>query len=352
MKILVTGGTGRVGANLVTRLLNKGHDIRTLVYPGDASRANKLDAFASVETVTGDLRNLDDVRSAVKGVDAIVHLAAAFGGPFDNRQYLDINAMGTLNLLESVRAECPNLHRFVYACTEAVYWRLEDYGRYFEEPITEDMVARYHHMPYFLTKWIGEELAMAYYYQYDVPATSFRFSTIIEPSEFFDEAGVPARLAFSPVYERFKSTKSSDPDTQAMLDDLRAQWTGEDQLLINRNPNGVPHKQHFCDVRDIARGLALGIEKEEAVGEEFTLGGAAIIDWGEAVPWLAERYDLSFADARTPEANYFTLDLTKIQTRLGFKPKHDLVNIVETAEAIRRGEETDVVPTGIRYGED
>jgi nucleoside-diphosphate-sugar epimerase len=305
-----------------------------------------------VETVTGDLRNLDDVRSAVKGVDAIVHLAAAFGGPFDNRQYLDINAMGTLNLLESVRAECPNLHRFVYACTEAVYWRLEDYGRYFEEPITEDMVARYHQMPYFLTKWIGEELAMAYYYQYDVPATSFRFSTIIEPSEFFDEAGVPARLAFSPVYERFKSTNSSDPDTQAMLDDLRAQWTGEDQLLINRNPNGVPHKQHFCDVRDIARGLALGIEKEEAVGEEFTLGGAAIIDWGEAVPWLAERYDLSFADARTPEANYFTLDLTKIQTRLGFKPKHDLVNIVETAEAIRRGEETDVVPTGIRYGED
>ena len=284
MRILVTGGTGRVGANLVTRLLQKGHDVRSFVYPGDASRAHKLDAFTSVETVSGDLRNLEDVRSAVKGVDAIVHLAAAFGGPFDNRQYLDINAMGTLNLLESVRTECPNLHRFVYACTEAVYWRLEDYGRYFEDPITEDMVARYHHMPYFLTKWIGEELAMAYYYQYDVPATSFRFSTIIEPSEFFNDAGVPARLAFSSTYERYKSMKSSDPDTQAMLDDLRAQWTGEDQLLLNRNPNGVPHKQHFCDVRDIARGLALGIERDEAVGEEFTLGGDAIIDWGRGCP--------------------------------------------------------------------
>ncbi len=351
MKILVTGGTGRVGANLVTRLLDKGHDIRTLVYPGDASRANKLDAFANVETVTGDLRNLEDVRSAVKGVDAIVHLAAAFGGPFDNRQYLDINAMGTLNLLESVRSECPNLHRFVYACTEAIYWRLEEYGRYFEEPITEDMVARYHQMPYFLTKWIGEELAMAYYYQYDVPSTSFRFSTIIEPSEFFNEAGVPMRLAFSTEYERLKSMSSCDPDTQSMLDDFRSQWTGEDRLLLSRNPNGVPYKQHFCDVRDIARGLILGIEKEEAVGEEFTLGGAAIIDWGEAVPWLAERYGFTFADARLPQENYFTLDLTKIQTRLGFKSKHDLVNIVETAEAIRRGEETDVVPTGVRYGE-
>ncbi len=351
MKILVTGGTGRIGANLVTRLLAKGHEIRTLVYPGDASRAHKLDAFASVETVAGDLRDLEEVRRAVKGVDAIYHLAAAFGGPFDNRQYLEINAMGTLNLLESVRAECPNLHRFVYACTEAVYWRLEEYGRYFEEPIREDMVARYHQMPYFLTKWIGEELAMAYHYQYGVPTTAFRFSTVLEPSEFFNEAGVPSRLAFSNEYERFKSMSSDDPDTQAMLDDLRSQWTGEDQLLLCRNPNGVPHKQHFCDVRDIARGLILGLEREQAVGEEFTLGGAAIIDWGEDVPWLAERYGVGYADARLPSPNYFTFDLTKIQTRLGFEPEHSFKSVVETAEAIRRGEETDVVPTGVRYGE-
>ena len=350
MKILVTGGTGRVGANLVTRLLAKGHEIRSLVYPGDASRAHKLDTFASVETVNGDLRNLEEVRQAVKGVDAVYHLAAAFGGPFDNRQYLDINAMGTLNLLESVRAECSNLHRFVYACTEAVYWRLEEYGRYFEEPIAEEMVARYHQMPYFLTKWIGEELAMAYHYQYGVPSTSFRFATILEPSEFFNEAGLPARLAMSTEYERYRSMTSDDPDTQAMLDCLKSQWKGEDQLLLSRNPNGVPYKQPFCDVRDIARGLVLGIERDEAVGEEFNLGGAVIIDWGEAVPWLAERYGIGYADVRLPSANYFTLDLTKIQTRLGFEPQHDFKSVVETAEAIRRGEMTDVVPTGVRYG--
>ena len=272
-----------------------------------------MDAFAGVETVAGDLRNLEDVRRAVKGVDAIYHLAAAFGGPFDNRQYLDINAMGTLNLLESVRTECPNLHRFVYACSEAVYWRLEVYGRYFEEPIREEMVARYHQMPYFLTKWIGEKLAMTYFHQYGVPATSFRFSTVLEPSEFFNGAGLPTRLALSTELERYESMFGDDADTQAMLDDLRAQWTGEDRLLLSRNPNGVPHKQPFCDVRDIALGLTLGLEREEAVGEEFNLGGAAILDWGEAVPWLAERYGTGYADARLPSANYFTLDLTKIR---------------------------------------
>ena len=351
MNILVTGGTGRIGANLVTRLLAKGHEIRSLVYPGDASRAGKLDPFDGVETVAGDLRNLEEVQRAVQGVDAVYHLAAAFGGPFDNHQYLDINAMGTLNLLESVRAQCPDLHRFVYACSEAVYWRLEEYGRYFEEPIREEMVARYHQMPYFLTKWIGEELAMAYYHQYGVPTTSFRFSTVLEPSEFFNQAGLPNHLALSTECEHYKSMTSDDPDTQAMLDCLRSQWNGEDQLLLSRNPNGVPYKQHFCDVRDIARGLVLGIEREQAVGEEFTLGGAAVIDWGEAVPWLADRYGVGYVDARLPSANYLTFDLTKIKTRLGYEPQHDFKSVVETAEAIRRGEETDVVPTGVRYGQ-
>lgn len=45
MKILVTGGTGRIGANLVKQLLRKGHAVRSFVYPSDASRAHKLDSY-------------------------------------------------------------------------------------------------------------------------------------------------------------------------------------------------------------------------------------------------------------------------------------------------------------------
>lgn len=351
MKILLTGGTGRVGANLVPPLLEAGHEIRALLYPGDASRARKLDAFSNVETVTGDLRNPNFVSQSVKDVDAIYHLAAAFMAPFDNREYLDINATGTLNLLESVREHCPNLHRFVYASTVAVYLRLEENGRYFEEPIRENMAASYHQMPYFLTKWIGEELTMAYHHQYGLPSASFRFSTIFEPSEFLNDAGLPKILAFSSAYEQFKSTKTSEPETQAMIENLLSQWTGHDQLLLSRNPNGLPYKEHFSDVRDIARGLLLALEKDEAVGEEFNLAGNVIIDWGEVVPRLAERFGVPFADARLPTPVHYTLDLTKIKTLLGFEPQHDLTSVIETAEAIRRGAPTDVVPTGIRYGD-
>lgn len=360
MKILVTGATGRIGANLVPRLLRAGHSIRSFVYPGDASRARKLDSFDGVETVFGDLRDYDDVLAAVDGVDAVYHLAAAFGGPFDNRDYLHINAMGTLNLLESIREHCPDLHRFVYASTEGVYWCVTDSGRYFKAPIREDTRIRHPHMPYLLTKWLGEELALAYHFQYGVPTTALRFSTVIEPSEFLNQAGLPSLFLYSSAYAKYSSGDSSeirsirdrgDPDELALIDALLAGWTGDEQLLLSRNPDGSPYRQHFSDVRDIAQGLALSIEREEAIGQVFNLAGAAIFDWGEIVPRLAKRYNLPVAEARLPYANYFELDLSKIKKLLGFQPQHDFDSILATAEAIRRGDATNVIHTGIRYGE-
>ena len=350
MKILVTGGTGRIGANLSVELLARGHEIRCLVYPGDASRANKLAEYERVEVVEGDLRDFDDVKRAVQGVDAIYHLAAAFGGPFDNRQYLNINGMGTLNILEAVRTDAPNLHRLVHACTEAIYWRMEEKGRYFEAPITEEMVSRYKRMPYFLTKWVGEELCMTYHHQYGIPATVLRFATVIEPGEFLNEEGLPVRFLLSQAYERFGSETADSPEEEEIIQELRSLWTGEEKLLLSRNPNGVPYKQEFVDVRDVVQGLTLALEEDAAVGEEFTLGGAALFRWEEVVPYFSERYGIEYVDARLPESNYFEFNLSKIKRLLGYQPRHDVESVVETAEAMRRGEEAGVVATGIRYG--
>ena len=66
---------------------------------------------------------------------------------------------------------------------------------------------------------------------------------------------------------------------------------------------------------------------------------------------LAERYKLPYVEARVPSNNYFELDLTKIKTKLGFQPRHDFDSILATAEAIRDGEASDVIPTGVMFGE-
>ena len=142
-----------------------------------------------------------------------------------------------------------------------------------------------------------------------------------------------------------------DPDSQAMIAALLAGWDGEEKLLLSLNPDGRPYRQHLGDVRDIAQGLVLALENEAAVGEIFNLSGPESFDWGEIVPMLSERYEMPYIEARLPFHNYIELDLTKIKTRLGFQPRHGFKSILETAEAIRRGEATDVIPTGVMFGE-
>ena len=349
MKILVTGSNGRIGGNLVRRLLRQGHDIRGFVFPGDASRAHKLDGIANVELVEGDLRDYAAVERAVQGVDAVYHIAAAFASPHDNIEYLQINGLGTLHVLEAIRAHAPHLHRLVYACTEAVYWRTEDDGRLFERPVREDEVSHSKLMPYFLTKWIGEELCMNYHYQYGVPTVVCRFATVLEPSELLDEQGIPQHWSLAKARERLRAQADRSPAEGGVLQQLDTAWQAGKRLLLSRCPDGRTCKQEWADVRDIAKGLALALDAGAAVGEAFTLGGLLTV-WEELVPALAERLGVGYADVRMPSPNYFEFDHTKVRELLGYTPDHDFWSTFDAALAIRAGRETDVVPTGIRYG--
>lgn len=349
MHILITGATGRIGANLTMALLAKGHTVRGFVYPADASRAHKLDGVPGVEIVTGDLRHADEVNGALEGVEAVYHLAAAFGGPFDNAGYLAVNASGTLNLLEAIRQRNLKLHRFVYASTEAIYWRLDQRGRLFERPVTEEMVSPTHQMPYFLTKWVGEELCTTYFHQYGLPTVSFRFATVFEPSEFLNEEGLPRAFTMGPVLAGFRNRQDPSEADRRTLADLERQWDGKEKLLIQRNPDGRSHRQQWCDVRDIVQGLVHGLEKPGAVGEAFTLAGLTIVSERD-VPVMAEQFGVEVADVRMPTPNFFEFDLGKIRRLLGYQPQHGLNSLIDTALAIRRGEKTDVVPTGVRWG--
>ena len=91
MKILVTGGTGRIGVQPCQKITGKRTRYPQFCLSGGCNRVGRWDGTERVETVFGDLREYEDVKKAVEGVDAIYHIAAAFGGPFDNRQYLAIN---------------------------------------------------------------------------------------------------------------------------------------------------------------------------------------------------------------------------------------------------------------------
>jgi nucleoside-diphosphate-sugar epimerase len=101
-KVLVTGSTGHLGANLVRRLLEDGTDIRVLVRPGRDQAA--LDGLA-VERVEGDLRDREAVSRAVQGCERIYHCAALVstieGNAAHKRDVYDTNVLGTRHILEA-----------------------------------------------------------------------------------------------------------------------------------------------------------------------------------------------------------------------------------------------------------
>ena len=121
MTTLVTGATGRIGANLVKRLLLDGDRVRAFVYKDDP-KTSKLDGM-DVEIVYGDLRDAAAVGAAVAGVDRIAHLGYIMGKPagMTTAVEFDINMTGTFNVLEAAAKHRDRIVRLLFASTNATY---------------------------------------------------------------------------------------------------------------------------------------------------------------------------------------------------------------------------------------
>jgi UDP-glucose 4-epimerase len=115
MNILVTGATGKVGSRLARRLAQRGDRVRALVR--DAARAESLRADG-VELAVGDLLQLDSLRAAARGIDAVVHCAAFFRGATPEQAHA-VNDLGTQQLAAAARSAGGG--RFIFLSTGLVY---------------------------------------------------------------------------------------------------------------------------------------------------------------------------------------------------------------------------------------
>jgi UDP-glucose 4-epimerase len=119
-RVLVTGGGGFIGSNLVRGLLERGDDVRVLDNFSTGNRANL--AGLDVEVVEGELRSYERVHNAVRGTELVFHLGALGSVPRSVQDPLTSNAVnveGTLNVLLAARDE--GVRRVVYASSSSVY---------------------------------------------------------------------------------------------------------------------------------------------------------------------------------------------------------------------------------------
>ena len=174
MNLLITGGLGFVGTNLVARLLDRADVAIRVLDSGETGAPQPPLRDQRVTIQIGNVLDRSAVARAVDGVDAVVHLAAATGvvqSLEDPRQTLKVNVDGTVNLLEACRAR--GVRRFVLASSNAAVGE--------HEPPLDERTPPRPVSPYGASKLAGEALCSAYAAAYGLETAALRFSNVYGP---------------------------------------------------------------------------------------------------------------------------------------------------------------------------
>jgi dTDP-L-rhamnose 4-epimerase len=281
MRVLITGGAGFIGSHLADRLLADGHVVRALdnldpQVHGESVRPDYL--HPDIELHLGDVRDRDAVRTALEGVDAVIHFAAAVGvgqSMYEIERYTSINAIGAAVVLEEVVERRGAIRKLLVASSMSIYgegqyrnprtgesglapwlrpeqqlaareWDVlaEDGTPLEPEPTAETKPLRPTSV-YAINKRDHEELFLAVGAAYGIPAVALRFFNV------YGE-----RQALSNPYTGVAAIFSS--------------------RLLNDKPPLVfedgEQTRDFIDVRDIARCCTLALEQAGADGRTVNVG--------------------------------------------------------------------------------
>lgn len=172
-KVLVTGADGFIGSHLVEKLLAENCEIKAFVYYNSFNAWGWLDTLSKdkldgLEVFSGDVRDPNGVRTAIKDVDVVFHLAALIGIPFSYHSpdsYVDTNIKGTLNVLQASRDI--DVERVIVTSTSEVY------GTAQYVPIDEKH-PKQGQSPYSATKIGADKMAEAFYRSFETPVVTVR----------------------------------------------------------------------------------------------------------------------------------------------------------------------------------
>lgn len=173
MKYLVTGADGFIGSHLTEELVRNGHEVKAFSFYNSFNSNGWLDSLPkeilqNVEIFSGDIRDPNGVREAMKGVDEVFHLAALIAIPFSYHSpdsYVDTNIKGTLNVLQAARDS--EVSRLLITSTSEVY------GTAQYVPIDEKHPFQ-GQSPYSATKIGADRLAESFQRSFNMPITIVR----------------------------------------------------------------------------------------------------------------------------------------------------------------------------------
>lgn len=172
--VLVTGGAGFIGANLCEFLINCGATVRCLdnFATGYKSNLDTVIKHPNFTLITGDIRNIDDCKKAVSGIDYVLHQAALGSVPRSIKDPItsnEVNVNGFLNMLTVARDE--GVKNFVYAASSSTY------GDSITLPKVENVIGN-PLSPYAITKYVNELYASVFHNVYGINTIGLRYFNV------------------------------------------------------------------------------------------------------------------------------------------------------------------------------
>lgn len=288
--VLVTGGAGFIGSNLVRALLERGDTVRVLDNFSTGNRRN-LDGL-DVDVVEGELRSYERVHRAVRGVEVVFHLGALGSVPRSVQDPLTTNAVnvdGTLNVLLAARDE--GVRRVVYASSSSVYGSTGDLPR--TEAMPVDPIS-----PYGTAKLAAERYC----------------------------------VSFSRVYHSFETVVLRYFNVFGPRQDPRSQYAAVVPLFISSIAAGEPITIHgdgeqsrdFTYVSNVVEANLAAARATEANGRIFNIAAGS----PESVNTLAatvgrllgKPVEISYAEPRPGDIKDSWADVHEAQVTLGWRP--------------------------------
>lgn len=281
MKVLVTGGSGFIGSHVVDKLRDKGVGVRVfdMVMPNDRD---------DIEFYQGSLLNLDQMRMAVSGVDAVFHLGAIADvkDVLQEPHYSEaINVRGTMNVLEAARLN-GNIKRIIYGSTTWVYSEAN------EQNVDENTPLHSPTHLYTATKLAGEYFCRSYSELYGIDVTILRYGIPYGPRA--------REGAVVPIF--VKKAINGEPITIA----------GDGSQF-----------RKFVYVEDLAEGNVLAL-KSIASNKTYNLDGIekiTIREIAEMVRKIIGNVKIEYIPARTGDFSGKEVSSKRAKDELGWKPQ-------------------------------
>lgn len=248
-KVLVTGADGFIGSHLTESLLEKGYDVKAFAYYNSFNTWGWLDTLPKqklneIEVFTGDIRDPNGVREAMKGMDMVFHLAALIAIPFSYHSpdsYVDTNIKGTLNVLQAARDL--GTSKIMVTSTSEVY------GTAQYVPIDEKHPYQ-GQSPYSATKIGADRLAESFYRSFNMPVS------IVRPFN---------------TYGPRQSARAVIPTIISQL------LAGKEEIKLG----SLTPTRDFNYVKDTAAGFIAIAESDKTIGEEINIATQQEISIGD-----------------------------------------------------------------------